>query len=105
MAAVYTQRLFLGSVAAASSITIYTAPSGVIVVIRDISFIPFGGSTPWEITLGINGTFFYQEESTTAPAFFHWEGRAVMEAGDEITCNTNSGGLDGQITGYVLSTP
>lgn len=102
MARVYSTRLFLGNVAAASSVTLYTAPAGYTVVIRDISFIPFGGSTPWEVTIGINGTFFYQEESASAPALFHWEGRAVMNPGDEITCNTNTGGLDGQISGYLL---
>lgn len=102
MAAIYSTRLFLGSVAAGSSVTLYTAPAGSVVIIRSIDFIPFGGSTPWEVTIGINGTFFFQAESATAPAAFHWEGRQVMNPGDTITCNTNTGGLDGAISGYVL---
>lgn len=105
MAQVYSHRLFLGSIAAGTVVTAYTVPTGYTAILRDWSFLAFGGSGPWVINMEINGTSFdFGEPTLSVP----WEGinrRVVLAPGDvlDIGAAAGGGGL-GQVSGYLLGT-
>lgn len=103
MASVYSRQLFLGDIAASSTDTLYTVPSGITAVVRSIYMVPFGGGTPWTMFWEINSTFwsYFSAAASTDP--FEWEGRVVMNPGDELKLETGSGGWAGVVSGYELS--
>jgi len=100
---VYSDRLFLGNVPAGGPMNLFTGPTGITTVIRDLSFIPFGGVTPWTIFFAINGIYFALFDVAVPTSGVHQECRVVMNPGDVLSAVTGTGGFDGAVTGYRLT--
>jgi hypothetical protein len=80
-------------------------PAGYIWVVRDISMI-WGGlvGASGVIAIGDTGFFAYDFNPTTTNVA-HWDGRAVLEAGEHLDQASTGDGVDFVISGYQLSLP
>lgn len=103
VAAVYSVLLGRGVLAAAGSIDVFTAASGVTTIIRDIWLTAYSAST--EVFLSIAGvvTFLDQVHTPGSAETFHYECRVVLVPGDVVSFATATSGGQVMISGYVLS--
>lgn len=105
---VYTRRLFAGYPPAVGVSNIYTAPSGVAVVLRDMIYVNHT-ATPGVVQVGIRGAgnaFLVTLMASTGLATYdvkHLELRQALAVGDQIYVNTDITSLALAITGYVLA--
>lgn len=107
MPSVYSTRFYIGA-APSSQSTVYTVPAGFTAVIRDLEafatsaitdpvyLVVQEGSGPVAAVIADVGTL-------GALQFGHWEGRAVMVAGDELIIAGYGSDLLLCVSGYLLS--
>lgn len=104
----YSTSLFVGPVLPSPYIA-YTAPSGVVIVLRDCEFYN-GGAVPTTCNLNLlrSGSFAgvaVWANNVPAGGFAQWEGRVVLEAGDQLQSGVTVSGVRATLSGYTLSPP
>jgi hypothetical protein len=107
VARVYSTRFFAGAVTSITSV-IYTVPAGYIAVIRDITATMFSTAAGDVLILGINPPGVYNVGFKTYGTNYqpaHWDGRMVLNPGDELLANTNATSANVVVSGYLLATP
>jgi hypothetical protein len=103
VAALYSTRLY-GNPSLNGTATLPAVPAGVIWIVRDIAFFGFPAAPAGEFVEVVSQGIIFYGQLTPTVGYLHWEGRQVLEEGDElsITTNTDSTVL---VSGYVLSAP
>lgn len=76
----------------------YTVPADQVAVVRDISGIGLGAGG-WQVAIA--GAGYIAAGEVTENSAFHWEGRAVANAGEVIFANLAETSI--VISGYLLS--
>lgn len=100
---VYTIRI--GFQKNSSAWTSADVPPGFVWVVRDISGV-YAGSLGVTATFAIgNVGIFALDFAPLATGSFHYDGRAVMEAGDHMDMSTSGDGIDFVVTAYQLFLP
>lgn len=106
MARAYTSRLGGGPFSANDLVVVGRGEDGYTVVVRDVSIYNGGvGSTHVyvQVHAGANYIPLVSAELESA-AVFHYEGRQVLEPGDELVCFSTLEPGSALVTGYRLST-
>lgn len=87
----------------------YTVPAGYRAVLRDISGVAIGGSA---VTLiysiaAADATVLLAQVPPQVNTPIHWEGRVVLNAGNQISVSVAGAGTASQwtISGYLLALP
>jgi hypothetical protein len=85
----------------------FTVPPGFRAVIRDVAVFHGIQIPPVEVIFsGQFGTkFWHVLDNGSGPFSAHWEGRVVVEAGNDITAAVVAGNADVTVSGYLLSLP
>lgn len=102
---VYSTRFAAGSVTTVGS-TPFTVPAGSTAVIRDIGVWNDTGSAS-EVAVGVSVSGSPYAYITVVPSlanltFFEWQGRQVLDAGNELYLFDASEGCLFMISGYLL---
>jgi hypothetical protein len=102
---VYSTRFFFG-VAPTNSTTVYTVPSAMTVVLRDIEC--FNGSSSEDtisIRLVVPGLTAMLVRFASLPTLTgaQWQGRSVMNSGDAFAVQSSTGQSYLTVSGYLLS--
>jgi len=101
---IYSAQFFRAGIPAGGAHVLYTVPTGYVAVIRDWSFIPFGGASPWSLLLSDSTHYFDQFTTTVAADTYRGlDRRVVLNAGEVLSATTGAGGFDGIVSGYLLS--
>lgn len=92
-----------------SGAVVYTVPAGYVAVIRDIELLSGSGTTD-EVVIdatvpGPLNVVIWLHIFGAAFAWAQWAGRAVLNAGDEISVTAPADGSTYLISGYLLSAP
>lgn len=103
MASIYSKQLFAGTLPTSSTTVLFTAAANVTTIIRDISLTAFGGTSPFVVELDVNGVHFHTWENTAPFEDDHVNCRVVLNAGDIVSATTSTGGIQGVLSGYELS--
>lgn len=98
---VYTVRLAAGSTSSSSPVTVYTAPTGLTIVVRDIVLTPSGTGNVGELFLA--GVVVARYASGLAQIPNHSEIRQVLQVGEEIAVATTDPTMYYLVTGYALT--
>lgn len=106
--AIYSTQ-FICEVLGASNLTLYTVPSGFVVVVRSIELGDRSGSSTNSCTVFATAGGTIQAVITNSgnfPAFgsLHWDGRAVLNSGQSIGAGVGAS-TSVFVSGYLLSTP
>lgn len=112
MANVYSTLFYRNGSLTAGSVIAYTVPAGFVAVVRDIDLFL---NQPWDSQL-LSGILVSTRFPTTAlfgvlsPKArgnqpYHWEGRQVLNPGDELTLNVYDSGWEATISGFLLALP
>lgn len=104
MASIYTKKFGSHTQSGAGSATLYTAPSGVTSVVRDISIVLQGAIGSQCLVSVVGGQAITSFNPTVVFADHHWDGRAVLEVGDVLEFQCNGSSWDVSVTGYELDT-
>jgi len=101
--AIYTVRFGNAYKNGAGSVTVYTAPTGVTSVLRDLCVSTDSAGVPIAVIndSGTGPIFFC--EGTGASETFHWEGRQVILPGESLVLAVNNGEWWALATGYHLT--
>lgn len=103
MAAVYSTQFASGVQTGAGSGTLFTVPSGYLVVVRSIQIFQYTGTAEtFQIADG-SGVSIATAISPGAPWQLDWDGRAVLNAGETIEFSTGGGGWTYRVSGYLLT--
>lgn len=105
MADVYSARLADAYEAAAGSGVAYTAPSGVVVVVRCITLLLFGGTTFGGIYRSASVAYLGALAGGAVLTVATIDMRHVLNAGESLTWQFQGGGGTWAISGYVLTAP
>lgn len=97
---IYTVRLAAGTATSSSPVTVYTAPVGPTIVVRDVILTPSGTGNVGE--LFVAGIVVARYASGLAQIPNHWEMRQVLEAGEVIAVATTDPDMYYLVTGYSL---
>lgn len=89
--------------------TLYTVPAQYVAVVRDVELYGNVGSdaeVALEVTVPGPLTIIWFVVNPLAPgAWVHWEGRVVLNAGDDLIAVTTVNGVHVTVSGYLLSAP
>jgi len=109
---VYSVGIYSGAYLVGSNL-LYTVPTGKRLIVRDITAYlnPLGSGVPPNIsfydglTTGIIAA--WTQPFVQSGRLYHWEGRAALNEGEELWCNTNSGSGTwyGRVMGFLLTLP
>jgi hypothetical protein len=100
---VYTVRFGAGATSSAGDHTIYTAPPGVVSVLRDIRLVSEEPGSTLATVYIFGLAAMYQANSSSAGEAFGFELRQVIEPGEELRLFTTGAVWDYAFTGYQLS--
>lgn len=101
--AIYSKKLAAGFLASGSNVVVFTAPAGVTTVVRCITaFSEASGSSQLIMRLVAIADFF-AANATFIEESFLWDGRLVLDPGDELEVQTIGGGWGYTISGYELN--
>jgi len=102
LAASYSHRLFSGSVPAGSQTTVLQVPNGETVVVRDLEVFLGTPDTLCNVQAGPTGSFgiIFYSAANTGSSYQQWQGRVVLEEGDELALYSSSTGTLMYISGY-----
>lgn len=102
MASIYSTRFALLTSSAAGPTVLYTVPANTVAVIRDISGLC--SAAPGACAVAINGAeSIFSALALASLQSFHYEGRAVVNAGETIDLFVLAGTVQIAISGYLLS--
>lgn len=102
MAAIYSTQLAAGTQAAGTTTVVYTVPAGATVVVRDISVGAQSAPANF-VAINVAGVAEIAAfDAITQYLTAHWEGRVVLNAGQEINVDAITGTWTYIISGYVL---
>jgi hypothetical protein len=103
---VYSTQLYLGQPGSGIT-TLYTVPSGNTVVVRDVELINTGSAAmSFGLIVRTSGGTQAQWASVSGVAVnsqYQWEGRVVMNPGDELILTTSEAGMQLIVSGYLLA--
>lgn len=104
MALIYTKRLGAAIQVGVGITTIYTAPTGLVSVVRSIGLAITGG-TPGSVVIYIAGVgTFHAATATALWQSFPWSGRMVVNPGEHLNISVvTNGQWECLVTGYQLS--
>lgn len=103
MAGVYSSLLARGAQVGGTFSTVYTAPSGVTVVVRDVILAQANAGTA-TIVVSAGGFFLVSIESVDVQyQTYHFDMRAVLAPGDDIVVDAVAVDWTFWLSGYVLS--
>lgn len=105
MAAVYSSRIASGTGLAAGDHVVYTVPTGYTLVIRDISLWQTAATSAIAYVANPDASAVAVSPSLAQYGVFHWEGRAVFNAGDTVSVDVFAGSWTYSLSGYLLSNP
>jgi hypothetical protein len=103
---IYSVRLVGGQNKIAAPLT-YTVPSSHTAVVRDVELYN-GTASPMQCFIGIyvagslHGVFAAQASIAVNTAF-QWQGRVVLESGDQVIVNAGADNLYAYLSGYDLA--
>lgn len=104
--AVYSTRFYAGEPPAGANTTLYTVPSGYLIIVRCIDAVGAIPGTAGQCQILIGGKgFIFSGNYTTTVQYLHWEGRQVLYAGETLNANLVSVASYLVISGYLLQTP
>jgi hypothetical protein len=101
----YSTRFFIGAMPTAQGV-LYTVPAGFTVVLRDIELYQYsGGSGLYYLAISAAGSNAIVYAVTAAPtaSSYHWDGRVVMNAGDELLGQAAAANNQVVVSGYLLA--
>lgn len=81
---------------------LFTAATGVVTVIRDISVVSTDAGVPLVGYLLVNGVGYQSLNAPAGPSAFHLECRMVLVAGDVVSFDIAGGYGACYVSGYVL---
>jgi len=94
---------FAAGVLAGGSANVFTVPAGKVLVLRDVSYGVFTGTTA-QVAWGISGIGFMGVASGLANnSEYHWTGRAVLVAGQTLVVQCATSTINYVCSGYLLS--
>lgn len=102
----YSTKFFAGPYTGAGGPqTVYTVPTGFVVVVRDIEFFSSNADS-FNVQGGPPGStaVIWLSRLSSAGTWAQWGGRSVLNAGDVITVYSGSTGGQFYVSGYLLST-
>lgn len=103
MARIYSIRMGMGSVAAGSTVTIYTCPLGRVGIVRDINVFPLAAPAT-SFTIAVNGVaVVFSGPGAAQFTSQQWTGRTVLVAGDILSITAGGGAFLFLASGYELS--
>jgi hypothetical protein len=106
MAAVYTVLFGAGTTTAGAATTIYTAPSGMVSILRDCELVTSGSGTTASHSLYVAGLALFWFVKVTVPSsYFQWTGRLVIPPGGALTIASATQNTNFYCTGYQLVGP
>lgn len=101
----YSSRFIAGEVTS-SSLPSFSCPAGSVCVVRDVEYWNNGSSSCLiYVGLYVSGSLvgvFAAQSALAVNTAFQWEGRVVMNPGDEIKVNIGPGQCMAVISGYNL---
>lgn len=102
---VYSTQFFLGAMPANGTV-IYTVPTGYTVVVRDIELYngsagPGGCSVQIRVSGALEAVIFLAPDMG-ANTWAQWQGRAVLNVGQELASGAGASGFLGVVSGYLL---
>lgn len=104
----YSTRFFAGSYDAGASL-VYTVPALYVAVLRDLEVLNlYDGANVAGLYLDIPGPLQVQVGNWPLGSFgepFQWQGRVVLNAGDEIQAVVGISSIQMVCSGYLLSAP
>lgn len=104
MGAIYSTRFANITSSAAGPTVLYTVPSGMVAVIRDVSGLCSGA--PGALAIGINGTQSFMSALALASLqSFQWKGRQILNATDTLDLFVLAGTVQVCVSGYLLALP
>lgn len=102
---VYSTQFCKGSVSG-SPVVLYTVPSGYIAVLRSIAaYNNTGSSQSVLLSPGVSGSSegaFAKDDSLASGDVFQWEGRQVLNAGEQLIVAFPNATLAVMASGYLL---
>jgi hypothetical protein len=91
-------------------VILYTVPSGFVAVVRDMILIQNG--TSFNALVGVSvytgtGVQVWQQihPDALSSTTYHWQGRKVMNAGDQLKAFANDPAWSIDVSGYLLTLP
>lgn len=109
MSAVYSIRMFSGSVSSGGTVTLATVPPGYVWVVRDVSVTAptstDAGSVAIYVSGGTPSATIQRWASVAGLSTVQWQGRQVLEAGDDLRMLVGAGSVQALVSGYQLSAP
>lgn len=100
---------FAAAELATETTTLYTVPADYVAVVRDLELygnVASDAEVALEITAPGPLTIIWFVVNPLVPgAWDHWEGRVVLNAGDELVAVTTVNGVHVTVSGYLLSAP
>jgi hypothetical protein len=105
MSSVYSTRFIEAT--ALTDFAGYEVPSGFRAVVRD-AWVTNNASIAaisWSLGRNIGATWWQQNDVTTGPNYYYWQGRQVLEAGEELQFYSGGDAIDVAVCGYLLTLP
>jgi hypothetical protein len=103
MAKVYSERLLHGGATASLSAIV---PADTLWIVRDAAIFTGGETGSDEFNLAVAGAVIYYAGYTPPTfAYYHWEGRQVCYAGEELLFTATNDAWYVLVSGYALSLP
>lgn len=100
---IYSALLARGNQSGGGEVTIFTAPASLVTVVRTIAIYAYGLTT--EARVGVTGIATMADliNSTGHPLGEVFNGRWVLNAGDEVYVNFVTSGGEYYVSGYLLT--
>ena len=106
MARIYSALLASGTLTGASNALVYTAPSGKLVVVRDVVLLHDDSLVRRVALYGLSGgvaSYIASSRVTDPSSVYHWDGRQVLVPGEGLYVLTDSTlHCFYRVTGYVF---
>jgi hypothetical protein len=100
---IYSTRFAGGSIASGANTNVYTVPSGMVAIIREIDL---GAQNAPANSVAVNITGVgevFSVDTITQYRTAQWKGRCVVNAGEDISVDAIGGAWSYLISGYLLT--
>jgi hypothetical protein len=103
----YSSRLYLGPLPTTQGV-LYTCPTGVVTVVKDVELYQWSGGALFlyiAVKSGPAVGTFAGSQVPSSTSSYQWQGRVVLNAGDELLGLSPTANNQCIISGYQLSGP
>lgn len=103
---IYSTQFFAGSLASGTEV-LYTPPGTDILVVRDLELYGnYAASTQVSLAIGVSGSpraYFFFQNPLDPGKWVQWQGRVVIEPGQQLLSVTGEAGATLIASGYLFS--